>query len=212
MGIWANNVTSHILAELDNRQNVAVLDTKQEELLLKIEDPRFYEHFGVDISNGQGLTTITSSIARDLFLSSKNLTGINASMQSFYRYVFECCKKIDLGRDVMAIVLDNKLPKKHQLNYFSSNSYMGSYKGRQIKGFSEAAEAYFEKPLNALTDEEFIGLVSVLISPNYYHPKRNPERHQQRLRRVKKIISGECTPNGWLDVSYLDCHIAGSKS
>jgi hypothetical protein len=91
---WASLSVEHLLAEEAIVSEKSILSHKQKEILLKIEDPTFYGHVGIDISQGQGLTTITSSLARDVFLFRVKLPGVRGRFQTFYRGVFNCCKKL----------------------------------------------------------------------------------------------------------------------
>ena len=205
VAIWASLSVSHLLPDASTGTELPLLTHEQKTILLKVEDPSFYDHAGLDISEGQGLTTITSSLARNIFLSGHKLSGIKGAFESFYRGVFECCKKIDLGRDVMALVLNGNLSKDHQLNLFVSSSYMGGNKGAQLQGLAAAANSYFEKPLSSLSDVEFITLVAMIKSPNYFHPSKGSEQLKTRVSNIKKILSGACKPSGWLDTSYEHC-------
>lgn len=205
VAIWANSVAPELLSTLSSENPVTGLNPKHLAALIKIEDPSFYDHGGLDISNGQGLTTITSTVAKTVFLGDHQLEGSKGSLQSFYRGVFNCCKRIDFGRDIMALVLNSHATKQEQLNIFMATSYLGSLNGREVVGFEEAADAYYGKRLDELTSDEFNGLVAMLLAPNYYHPLMNPQIHAQRVKRVTAVITGQCEPNGWLDLTYEHC-------
>lgn len=201
---WANTAIDELATDLPSG-GTTQLTAGQVEALLKIEDPRFFEHQGIDISKGQGLTTITSSLARDVFLYGKQLDGFKGFMQAFYRSVFECCKVVDTGRDVMALVLNDHLSKQDQLKLFIDNAYFGRQNDKQIIGFSSAARVYYATEVAELSDEEFAGLVAMLLSPNTYHPTNNPEEHKLRIKRILAVVHGECNPDGWLDLTYPNC-------
>lgn len=203
--LWANSVAEYLLMATPSSDQAIPLHPRHVEALIKIEDPTFYEHHGLDISNGQGLTTITSVVARDLFLRNHQADGIKGAMQSFYRAVFNCCRKIDLGRDVMALVLDSRTTKQQQLNMFMNSTYFGSLNGNVVVGFEAAANAYYGKHLSQLTDKEFYGIMAMPIAPNHYHPVRNPELHAERVRRIEAVVTGKCEASGWLDLTYEDC-------
>lgn len=203
--IWATSSASELLSEIPRDSPATRLDPKYIEALIKIEDPTFYSHIGVDISNGQGLTTITSSLAARVFLGDHQLDGFKGGMQSFYRGVFACCKRIDIGRDIMALALNSHVKKGDQLNMFMSSAYLGSLHGKGIIGFENAAIGYYGKQLSELTEYEFFGIIAMLIAPNHYHPVKNPQIHPERVRRIEAVIRGECKPDGWLDLSYDHC-------
>jgi len=203
--IWASSAAPELLEEISRNAPEVALKSQYKAALIKIEDPTFYEHSGLDISNGQGLTTITSGLAKVVFLGDHQLDGVRGGMQSFYRGVFNCCKKIDFGRDIMALVLNSKAAKEDQLDMFLNNAYLGSAGGKGMIGFEDAAAAYYEKELADLTEDEFYGLLAMLIAPNYYHPLKNPIVHAERVKRVKAVLNGQCEPDGWLDLTYDHC-------
>jgi membrane carboxypeptidase/penicillin-binding protein len=181
------------------------LSTRQTDILLRIEDPTFFSHRGLSVGNGQGFATISSAVARDGFLYDAHLDGIKGTMQSFYRRVFECCKKVDLGRDVMALVLNAHLSKERQLSAYVARVYMGTSDGIQVRGLQHAAITYFAKPLDQLTDPEFAGLVAMIKAPNHFHPVKNRPAYDLRVARVTAVISGKCTAGGWFDTSFAHC-------
>lgn len=208
--IWAISAVPSLLERLPSDDHLAAINPHHIEALIKIEDPSFYTHSGLDISNGQGMTTITSVVAKMVFLGDYQLDGIRGRLQLVYRSVFSCCKKFDLGRDVMALVVDRHIAKQDQLDIFIGSAYLGSVDGESIVGFERAATAYYGKDLGELTNDEFYGLIAMLIAPNHYHPFNNPQVHAQRMKRVKAVISGLCLPEGWLDLTYEHCHRADS--
>jgi membrane peptidoglycan carboxypeptidase len=182
------------------------LSKRQTEILLKIEDATFFTHPGLSLSSGQGFATISSAVARQAFLYDVPLDGIKGTLQSFYRRVFECCKKIDLGRDMMALILNSNVSKERQLAAYVSTVYMGTSDGMQLRGFAQASTRYFGKPLHQLTDHEFGGLVAMIKAPNYFHPVKNRPAYELRTAKVLAVISGKCTPDGWFDTSFDHCN------
>lgn len=206
VGVWASLSVNELLPKASTNNERILLTEQQIETLLKIEDPTFYNHVGVDLSPGQGLTTITSSLARDIFLSGKKLEGVKGVFQSFYSAVFTCCKKFDFGRDVMALVLNKHLSKEKQFQLYISTVYMGQNNGKSVIGLSAAASAYFNKNLSDLSKEEFITLVAMLDAPNYYHPVKGAEQLKSRVSKIKSVLSGACKPKNWFDTQYDHCN------
>lgn len=170
-------------------QGGSLLTARQEEILLRVEDPAFYQHVGLSVDSGQGLATITSSLARAVYLGDTRFNGVSGVFQRVYRSVFDCCKKVDIGRDVMALVLDRKLSKAQQLAAYSRLVYLGSHDGKQLRGFEEAAQSYCGKPLAQLAEREFVGLVAMIKAPNHYHPRKNPESYAQRVAQVEALLA-----------------------
>lgn len=181
------------------------LSRRQTDILLRVEDPAFLRHVGLSVGNGQGFATITSAVARDVYLTGAKLDGAKGVLQDFYRSVFNCCKKIDLGRDVMALVLDAHLSKDAQLAVYTSSVYMGTNGAEQIRGLGPAAYGYLGKPLDEATEKEFIGLIAMIKAPNQYHPVKAPAAHALRAARIEALLAGKCRPGGWFDTSFDQC-------
>lgn len=183
----------------------APLSARQTAILLRVEDPAFFEHKGLSIAPGQGMATISSALARDLFLGNSQLDGAGGVLQRLYRSVFDCCKRIDLGRDVMSLVLDARMSKPEQLARYVETVYMGTHAGQQVQGLEQAARSYLGKPLAATTEEEFVRLVAMIKAPNRYHPERDPGALAQRSARIQALLAGRCAPKGWFDTEFEDC-------
>ena len=173
--------------------------------LLKIEDPSFWQNRGIDVSHpGQGKTTMTQSVVPHL-LYSVELHGWKSGLQVVYRKVWYNFKKIDLGRDVMALAVAQKVPKKIILSIFVQQAYFGTINSTSVTGFSQAAQQYFNKDLSALTPSEFAGLVGMLKSPDHYNPITNSAQFYERSKKVLNVINGVCKPNGLFDTDYASC-------
>lgn len=205
VAIWSLASVDQVVALYSMPANGAGLSKRQTDILLHIEDPTFFTHRGLSVGSGQGFATISSALARDGFLYDVHLDGIKGSVQTFYRRVFECCKKVDMGRDVMALVLNAKLSKERQLAAYVARVYMGTSSGTQLRGLRQAASSYLGTPLDQLTDQEFAGLVAMIKAPNYFHPVKNRPAYDLRVARVNAIIAGRCAPSGWFDTSFAHC-------
>lgn len=204
---WAHLCVDELLAARPAPTSAA-LSQRQQDILLKIEDPTFFNHAGLSLADGQGVTTITSAIARDVFLEGGELGGMKGAFQKLYRGVFACCKKVDFGRDVMALVLDRHLAKQRQLDLYVAGVYMGTADGIQVKGLDIASRIYFKQPLEELDEQRFIGLVAMIKAPNQFHPLRTPGSYQVRQLLAARMISGACQPQGWFDTTYDRCERA----
>ena len=202
---WASASVDTLLAQQTVDPSAPRLSQSQLAILLRIEDPSFFTHHGLSLAEGQGVATISSAVARDLFLYDGRLDGLQGQLQRFYRSVFDCCRKVDLGRDTMALVLDASVSKERQLALYVAGVYMGRHEGRQLRGLEQGARAYLGKPLAALGDDEMARLVAMLKAPNELHPVRNREAYALRLERVQAVLAGRCRPDGWLDTNYAHC-------
>lgn len=153
-----------------------------------VEDPRFELHSGVDMSTpGAGLTTITQSLVKwhyfDVFVSG--------------------WRKVD--QTLLAFMLDRAMTKDEQLNLYLNSAYLGSINGRPVRGFTDAAVSYFNKDLLALDDQAFLSLVAMLISPNKLSPLHLGDELIERTSRIRRLLDGQCTAQGLLDVYYRQC-------
>lgn len=205
---WAAASIDDLLARWPQDTAPAALSPRQINILLRIEDPTFFTHHGLSLAEGQGVATISSALAREFFLEGPRLDGVQGSLQGIYRRVFDCCKRIDFGRDITALVLDARLSKERQLAMYVQSVYMGRHDGQQVRGLAQAAQACFGKPLAQLSDAESAGLVAMIKAPNAYHPVREPAAHALRLARVQAVLDGSCRPSGWFDTDYAHCAAA----
>jgi membrane peptidoglycan carboxypeptidase len=205
---WAATSLDALLARWQQQPqqlDPATLSQRQAAILLRIEDPTFYAHYGLSLADGQGAATISSAVARELFLYGPGLEGVRGMLQGFYRGVFECCKKVDFGRDAMALVLDARVSKERQLAIYVAGIYMGRHEGRQVRGLEPAALAYLGKSLDKVDDDEMAQLVTMIRAPNALHPVRERAAYQARLARVRAVLAGRCRPAGWFDTEYAHC-------
>lgn len=183
----------------------SALSFEQEAILLQVEDPTFYYHWGVDFSKGQGATTISSASAKWVYLGEYQLTGTSGRIQDFYRRILACCERFDLGLRAMALVLNARLTKQEQLQIFVANVPMGHVNGVLIKGLPEAAQVYFQVPLAELPESAWINLVAMIVAPDEYQPPQNNSALVQRSARVRRLLGGECTAQSMADIQYRDC-------
>lgn len=165
------------------------LTAEQKDILLTVEDPAFFAHRGVDFSSpGQGMATITQALVKRLYFEEFH-PGLAKIEQSL----------------IAVFVLNRRFTKEEQLTVFLNQAYLGEQNGQPVLGFAEASRAYFGKPFHALTMDEFIGLVGMLIAPNTLRPDLHPEAHQQRVQRIKLLLAGGCQPKGVFDPWYREC-------
>lgn len=158
------------------------LSPRQIEILLKVEDPRFFEHGGVDLSTaGAGITTITQALVKRLYFE-KFTPGIAKLKQTA----------------IAEFALDPLMTKNDQLRLFINIAYLGP----KSNGFNEAAEAFFGKSFADLTEDEYIALVAMLVAPATFDVKRYPERNRERVERIKQVVNGTYIPRGLFDIFY----------
>jgi membrane peptidoglycan carboxypeptidase len=158
------------------------------EILLAVEDPNFLNHHGIDLTTpGAGYTTITQGLAKQVYFV-RFRSGVAKIKQSLY-----------------ALVLDRRVSKQDQLKLFINTVYMGTFSGKPVNGFPDAARVYFGKDFGALTEDQYIALVAMIVGPDGFNVVRFSARNAERVRRIKKLLRGECKPAGLADVFYEGC-------
>lgn len=150
--------------------------------ILSAEDKRFFEHGGFDFirivgaawadlrhtsNHFQGASTITMQVARTFFFSNE---------RTFRRKVAEA---------MVALELEQRYTKQQIFELYANEVYLGNRGSFGIRGFSQAAVAYFGKDLRDLTLPECAYLAGIIRAPNYYSSAdRHPERGTQARDRV----------------------------
>ncbi len=156
--------------------------------IIKVEDPNFLHHKGVDFStDGAGATTITQSLAKRLAFTNFK-PGYQKIRQTGY-----------------ALGLESKLEKDEIFILFLNTAPMGRFPTGWIEGFHRAAKLQYRKNTADLTDDEFIELIAVLIAPSELRLDRESSKRDERVLRIKKLLADECTPDGHNDVWLEGC-------
>ncbi|WP_244815036.1 penicillin-binding protein 1A [Caballeronia sp. Lep1P3] len=158
--------------------------------VLAIEDARFYDHGGVDLTgilragsvaltNGhasQGASTITMQVARNFFLSSE---------KTYTRKIYEM---------LLAYKIERALTKDQILEVYMNQIYLG----QRAYGFASAARVYFGKDLKDISLAEAAMLAGLPKAPSAYNPIVNPKRAKvrqayilQRMRELNFITQDE---------------------
>lgn len=144
--------------------------------ILAIEDARFYDHGGVDVTgvlragmsaltNGratQGASTITMQVARNFFLSSE---------KTYTRKIYEM---------MLAYKIERELTKDQILEVYMNQIYLG----QRAYGFASAARVYFGKDIRHITLAEGAMLAGLPKAPSAYNPIVNPQRARLRQRYI----------------------------
>ena len=193
--IKAYRDTPHILSQIESSGKLRLKPEDMPEpylqALLRVEDPRFYTHNGIDLSTpGAGWTTITQGLVKIYFYQ--------GFMLGFLRY-----RKID--QTLIAWVFNRQVEKHRQLRMFINSVYLGEHQGREIIGFEEGARVYFNKEFSLLGEDDFLSLVAMIVGPNEYNVAAQPAKNQERVRRIRRLLKGECQPAGHGDVFYEKC-------
>ena len=212
-GLWAYTVTPAVIARASKGRSIDLgsLPDGTVQILLRVEDPGFRKHKGIDpFTRGQGRGTITRALVRVLYLDRYDLGGVAGAGQHVFRFVHSFAGPVDLGPDVMALVVNSRVSKDRQLRLFLQHVYMGTQKGRPVYGFAEGARVHFGKSRAQLTRRYVIALIGMMVDPDQFHPVLHPDALSERMLRIERLLGGQCKPRGAGDVYYADCTAARS--
>ena len=159
--------------------------------ILSAEDKRFFQHSGFDPigvvrsawvdlrrgRNAQGASTLSMQLARDMFLT---------PARNWRRKLAEV---------MITLQLEQKLTKQQIFEMYVNGVDLGYRGSFTIRGFGEAAQAYFGKDLRSLTLPEAATLAAIVRGASYYNPYRHPERVKER----RNSIIGLMRQNGYVD-------------
>ena len=152
--------------------------------IITTEDRAFFEHYGVNVRGilralarrydsdpsspiaRQGGSSITQQLVKNLLLSPE---------KTLKRKVAEA---------YMSVILETRLSKQQIFELYCNQVYLGQQSGFSINGFGEAADAYFNKDVNALTLPESAFLAGIIRSPNRYNPYHDLDTATARRNQV----------------------------
>lgn len=189
--LWqAKQRTPDVLAAMSKGElDLSDVPPRRMAMLVKVEDPNFFGHKGVDFSTpGAGMTTITQGLVKRFYFD-RFRPGFAKIEQSL----------------IARFVLDPALPKRRQLQAYLNFTYLGSSKGRPVIGYADAARTYYGQEFSQLSDREFLSLVAMTMAPNMLDPIRHPQANAERVRRIEAMLAGKCTPQGLRDVALRAC-------
>lgn len=162
--------------------------------VLAAEDKRFFEHGGFDIFRifgaawadfrhggvAQGASTLDMQVARSFFFSTE---------RTWRRKIAET---------FMAFELNHRFTKQQIFELYANEIYIGNRGSFAIRGFGEAAQAYFGKDVREVNLEEAAFLAGIIRRPNHYsssdlHPERAAEARDRVLAQM--VEDGYITPD-----------------
>jgi penicillin-binding protein 1B len=152
--------------------------------VISIEDKRFFQHSGFDPirivkalwvdfrerRKDQGASTLTQQLAKNIWLSNRKTW-----MRKFDELL-------------ITIHLEQKLTKQEIFEYYANMIPLGQRGSFAIRGFGEAAQAFFGKDIRQLTLPEAATLAGLIQIPSYRNPVRWPERAKARRNVVLRAM------------------------
>ena len=212
-----NSANSYYL--YDNKDNVVYqgsnksawvslkeIDPKFLNYIISIEDQHFYHHLGFDIP--RILKTLFTNIK-----SGKILAGASSISQQYVKNLyltFDQTWERKIEEAFLTIKLETHYSKDEILEGYLNTIYFGE----GVYGIKNAANYYFNKEPNDLTDEEAIILAGIPKSPNNYNPISNMDACMKRVNVVKSVLkeNGTITDDTYNNLNFDNLNLYGKKS
>jgi penicillin-binding protein 1B len=168
------------------------------EAIISAEDKRFFQHSGFDPIR------IVKAVYDDLRQGRKAEGASTLSMQLARSFWLDNEKnwRRKAAEVMITLELEQKLSKQEIFEFYCNQISLGQRGSFGIRGFGEAAQAYFGKDLRQLTIPEAAMLAGMVQRPSYY----NPFRHPDRIRERRNVVLSLMRQNGY--ISERDCALA----
>ncbi len=152
--------------------------------VISAEDKRFFQHSGFDPfrilrsayvdlregRNAQGASTLTMQLARQFWLTADRTW------------------KRKMPEVMITLHLERNLSKEKIFEYYANQIDLGRRGSFAIRGFGEAAQAYFGKDIRQLSLGEAATLAGLIQSPSGKNPVRYPEKAKTRRNLVLRMM------------------------
>jgi penicillin-binding protein 1B len=161
------------------------------DILLLIEDRRFFEHWGINPSaiaraflanikagkTVQGGSTLTQQLAKNLFLTRE---------KSLIRKINEA---------ILSILLEIRFDKQTILQAYINEVYLAQQNKIAIHGFAPASRLLFGRTIDQLDDADLALIVGMVKGPSLYNPVKQLKNATKRRNIVLQVMN----ENGLLD-------------
>ncbi len=175
-----------------DRVVLSLEDLSQEQIdvfLALQQDTHFWEHNGNNFLGGTR-TTVTEGLAKQLYFPG----GFRPGIQTVRRTL------------IAVFAIHPLVSKRDQLTLYVNVIPLACPEGGLVRGLAEGARAFYGKPFQELTHDEFLSLL-VFDAPCKLNPLVNPKGNARRVRQLKRLLAGECrmpglfnrTPNCWTE-------------
>ena len=162
--------------------------------VLSAEDKRFFDHPGLDPirilgsawtdlrrgEKAQGASTITMQVARSFFFTTERLWSRK------------------FRETLMALLLEHRFSKTQIFELYANQVYLGNRGTFAIRGFGEAAEAFFGKDVRELSLGDAAFLAGIIRAPNRYS---SAERKPERAAEARDRVLGQMVENKYISAS-----------
>jgi len=183
------NKMAELITEGSNRiwVDIEKVPKHVQEAFVAIEDERFYEHNGID------LTGIVRAGVRGIASGFERTEGASTITQQLLKNsVFDFMSESTLIEKVerkiqeqyLAVKLEKTMTKEEILEAYLNTINLG----QNTLGIQAAANRYFNKSVTELTVSEAAVIAGITKSPNANNPISNPEKNRARQEIVLKYM------------------------
>ena len=152
--------------------------------LQAVEDRDFKHHIGIDLKGmlraafvnlrhgevRQGASTLTQQLVRNLYLTREQRLG----------------RKL---REILyALIIEARFDKRTILEAYVNQVYLGQQGGQAVHGIAAAADFWFGRELEQLSEQDIALLVGMIQGPSAHDPRRRPEAALQRRNLVLRMM------------------------
>lgn len=164
------------IREKENYTSLKEMPPLYKDAVVAVEDHRFYEHGGFDIS------ATTKALINDIKAKSFVEGGSTITQQLAKNTYFTQEKKLErkIAELFMAFKLESELEKDEILELYLNTSYFGE----GCYTVAEASDMYFDKDPSEMDEYESTLLAGIPNAPSVYAPTRNADLAKQRQRQV----------------------------
>jgi membrane carboxypeptidase/penicillin-binding protein len=158
----------------------------QLDAIVRVQDPSFRSHRGIEWPSPLTTTTITQSLVKRIFF-----VDFRSGFQKLEQTL------------IATFVVDPRVKKDLQLHAFTQTAYFGRKAGRNVIGFEDAAKTWFGSNLQSLQMDQFLSLLAMLPSPNTLTP--GSTQSMVRVDRIKRLLASQCTHSRIADIQLEQC-------
>ena len=154
------------------------------EAILSAEDKRFFQHAGFDPLR------VVKAVYDDVRQGAKKEGASTLSMQLAREFWLDQSKnwRRKAAEVMITIELEQKLTKKEIFENYCNQISLGQRGSFAIRGFGQAAQAYFGKDIRTLNIRESATLAGMIQRPSYFNPYRHPEQTRDRRNLILSMM------------------------
>ena len=190
------NETATLVASGSNRVYVTIdeIPLDLQHAFVAIEDARFYEHNGIDITGivRAGITGITSGRFSQ---GASTITQQLLKNNVFTDWTSESSFADKMERKIQEQYLAIQLEKVEDKDWILENYLNTINLGQNTLGVQAASQRYFNKDVSELTLSECAVIAGITQNPSRYNPVSNPDANAERRTKVL---------NNMLDQGYIN--------